>query len=58
MISEFSLITNKCTGSLQLSVTDYLALLVTILIRHVRHLKQILLICLCACIVGYPSTFY
>jgi len=29
-----------------------------LLIRHVRHLTQIglLLICLCACEVGYPST--
>jgi len=29
----------------------------TLLIGHVRHLNQILLICSCACIVGYPMTF-
>jgi len=34
-------ITNKCTGSLQFSVNDYLALLVAFSMRRVRHLKQI-----------------
>jgi len=53
MINQFSPITNKLTGSLQLHINDYLALLVTLLIR----VNQILLICSCACVVGYPSTF-
>src|SRR6218665_3122595 len=34
--------TNKCTRSLQFSVNNYLATQVTLLIRCVRHLKQIL----------------
>jgi len=46
----FTPITNKCPGSLQFHLNDYLALLVTLLIRCVRHLHQILLICLCACL--------
>jgi len=40
---------HPCTESLQFSVNDYLALVVTLLIRSVRHLKQILSICSCAC---------
>jgi len=31
-------------------VNNYFALLVTLLMRRVRHLKQILLVCSCACI--------
>jgi len=38
-------------------MNDYLALLLTLLIRHVRHFNQILLICPCAGVVGYPMTF-
>jgi len=38
-------------------LNEYLALLVTLLIRRIRHLTQILLICSCACEVGFPSTF-
>jgi len=44
--------TNKCNGSLQFRVNGYLALLVTLLIRCVLNLTQILLICSCACEVG------
>jgi len=35
----------------------YLVLLATLLTRCVRHLNQILLICSCACVFGYPVTF-
>src|SRR6218665_2245813 len=38
-------------------MNDYLALLLSLLIRRVRHLMRILLICLCACEVGCPSSF-
>jgi len=54
---EFSLSTNKCTGSLQFIVNDYLALLVIFLIRRVRHLKQVLVICSYACVADFLSTF-
>ena len=50
-------ITNKCTESLQFDVNDYLVLLVTLLIRHVVHLKQLLILCSCACVFGYPTKF-
>jgi len=43
MIYRFPHITNKCAVSLQFSVNYYLALLFTLLIRLVCHLKQILL---------------
>jgi len=57
--SSFQPLTNKCTGSLQFHVNEYLALLITLLIRHINisHLTQILLIGLCACAVAYPTTF-
>jgi len=42
LISTFLPITDKGTGSLQFRVNDYLALLITLLIRHVCHLNQIL----------------
>jgi len=51
LISDFKPITDELTGSLQFRVNDYLALLVTLLIRRVRHLNQVLLICACACVL-------
>jgi len=50
---HFSPITNKRNRSLQFCVNDYLVLLITLLIRRVRHLNQILLMGSCACLVGY-----
>src|SRR6218665_2916537 len=45
-------ITNKCTGNVQFSVNDCLGLLATSLMRRVRHVNEIVLICWCACVVG------
>jgi len=52
------MILHPCTGSLQFHVNDYLALLAMLLIRHVLHLNQILLIWSCDCVVGHPTTFW
>jgi len=40
-------------------MNDYLALVVRpiVLIKRVRHLNLILLMCSCACIARYPTTF-
>jgi len=39
-------------------MNDYLALLVTLLLRRIRHFEnQILLICSFACIAGHPMRF-
>src|SRR6218665_1698509 len=46
--------TNKYTGSLQFRTNYYLALLITLLIRLVRHMP----ISLCACVSAYPTTFH
>jgi len=40
MINLFQPITNKWARSMQFGMNDYLALLVTLLIIHVRHLNQ------------------
>jgi len=56
-ISTVLPITNKCNGSLKFRMINYLALLVTLLIRLVCPLNQMLLICLCSCVAGYLTTF-
>jgi len=54
MVSTFLPITNKSAWSLEFRMNDYLALLVTLLIKWFHHLNKILLIML-VCLRSWSS---
>src|SRR6218665_2402495 len=54
---DFRIFHPSLTERLQFRVHFYLALLITLLIRRIRHFTQILLICSGACELGCPSSF-